>query len=75
MPNEHDIIQALRTLPVAVCITPRSDGYLWQCLSTSGFALTLAQAMTEGLTYPAHTFASDAIVVDDPVVIPAGSLN
>lgn len=68
MTNELDILQALRTLPVAVCITPRPNGYTWQCLDTSGTSPTLAAAMSEGLTYLTHTLASDALVIDDLLV-------
>ncbi len=61
--NERDILQALRHLPIAVCITPRPDGYTWQCLDTSGSSPTLVGAMTEGLTYLTQLLARDALVL------------
>lgn len=66
--NERDILQALRTLPVAVCITPRPNGYLWQCLDTSSTSPTLVAAASEGLTYLIHTLADGALVIDDLLV-------
>lgn len=74
MPNEHDIIQALRSLPVAVCITPQPDGYLWQSLDTSGTSPTLAGAMSEELTYLTEKLACDVLVIDDLLATPSRSM-
>ena len=65
--NEQDILHALRTLPIAVCITPRpNEGtYLWQCLQGNGSTPTLAAALSEALTYLTHTLAGDATVIED----------
>jgi len=75
MTNEHDILQALRTLPVAVCITPRPDGYTWQCLDRSGTTPALAAAISISLTFLTDTLASDALVIDDPIAPPAIMMN
>ncbi len=74
MTNERDLIQVLRTLPVAVCITLRPDGdYAWQCLDCSGTSPTLVAAMSAGLTVLTEKLTNDALVIDNPVATPAGS--
>jgi len=67
--NEHDILQSLRHLPIAVCITPRPDGsYQWQCLDAFGTSPTLAVAVSEGVTSLTRTLVGDALVLDDLLV-------
>jgi len=63
--QEQEILHALRTLPVAVIVTPREGNYIWQCLDGNGSAPTLAAAMSEALTYLTHTLAGDATVIED----------
>ncbi len=63
--QEQDIVHALRTLPVAVIITPREGNYIWQCLDGNGSASSLTTAMSEGLTHMTQAVAGDATVIDD----------
>ena len=63
--NERDILRVLRTLPIAVCITPGPHAYIWQCLEGNGSTLTLAAAISEGLTYMTQAVVGDATVIDD----------
>ena len=65
MMDEQAVLIALRTLPIAVCITPHSTGYVWQCLSGSGSSPTLAEAMTRSLTYMTQQLAGDETVIED----------
>ncbi len=72
--NEQDVLVALRHLPIAVCITPQSNGYIWQCLDTSGSSPTLVGAMSEGLTYLTEKLACDVLMIDDLLTTPNRSM-
>lgn len=63
--QEQDILHALRSLPVAVIVTPRGGNYIWQCLDGNGSAPSLAVAMSEGLMHMTQAVAGDATVIDD----------
>ena len=49
MKSDEQIIASLRNLTPAIIITPRKDGYIWQCLDRSGQVATLNVATCQAL--------------------------
>ena len=72
--QEQAVLQTLRTLPIAVIITPRDEStYIWQCLDRNGSTSSLTTAMSEGLSYMTQAVVGDATVIDD--VLTSSRLN
>lgn len=63
--DEQEIIQVLRNLPIAIIVTPRANGYTWQCIEGNGTGPTLASVIASSVSYLTGRIAHNTNVIDD----------